>query len=168
MTRARDVADSALVHIATETFSAVASQSINDVFSADYNFYRLVFRIESKSTTSSTFLRFRASGTDNTSSEYAFGFIGRTPGTTTQIESNGTSAFILSTSNDQSQTTSLDISYPFQTGRTHIEGTIIQRTGNTGLGGGGQMLVDTSYDGFTLLPSTGNITGTLSVYRYRK
>jgi hypothetical protein len=157
-----------LAHLATTSFSAVSAESLDNIFTSTYDSYRLVFRIESKSTSASILLRFRASGTDNSNSEYAFGFIGRTPGTTTQIESNGTTAFILSSVNDQSQSTSLDITSPFLSARTHIHGTIIQRAGNTGLAGGGQMLVTTSYDGFTLFPSTGNFTGYLSIYGYKK
>jgi hypothetical protein len=33
--------------------------------------------------------------------------------------------------------------------------------------GGGQLTTSTQYDGFTIYPNSGNITGTVRVYGYR-
>jgi hypothetical protein len=61
--------DAGLIHINTTTFSNVASQSINDVFSATYKNYLLMIEVDNLSTATLR-LRLRASGTDATTANY--------------------------------------------------------------------------------------------------
>jgi hypothetical protein len=56
-----------LTHIATESFSAVSSVSLNGVFTSEYQNYHILF---SRTSGSSTTMRLRASGTDDSSSNY--------------------------------------------------------------------------------------------------
>jgi len=60
-----------LVHLNTTSFSGVATQSINNVFSAQYDNYKILIDV-SKSTTSFLQLRWRAAGTDNTTTNYRY------------------------------------------------------------------------------------------------
>jgi hypothetical protein len=65
-------ADPGLVLLNTTSFSAVASQSVNDVFSSTYDNYRIVCEFSS-STDQEIFFRLRASGADLTSNVYRIG-----------------------------------------------------------------------------------------------
>ena len=60
----RDVAG--LVPLATSTFSAVASVTIDDVFSADYTNYKITFRGDSSSANTYVVFRLRSGGTTTT------------------------------------------------------------------------------------------------------
>ena len=167
MTRARDVADSALVHIATETFSAASTVSLNYVFSATYDNYRLVAQVTGTSTAVLQ-IRFRVAGTDTSTSTYKYGqmYVGAQASLTFGSTNNTTATFIPIgyTSNGFRGGSSVDIHAPFLTERTSIHGT----TSGAYLALNGGVLDNaTSYDGFTLLTG-GAITGTISIYGYRK
>ena len=60
-----------LVHINTTTFTAVSSVSLDDVFSADYENYKIIMTLFNSST-ALTYMRLRASGSDLTSTTYSF------------------------------------------------------------------------------------------------
>jgi hypothetical protein len=64
-----DLAPQGLVLLNTTSFSAVASQSINDVFSSTYKNYLLVSNLTTSANTSLS-MRFRVSGADNTTGNY--------------------------------------------------------------------------------------------------
>jgi hypothetical protein len=55
------------------TFTGASSVSINGVFSSTYDSYRIMFHVTSASANNYPILRLRASGTDNSSSNYNFG-----------------------------------------------------------------------------------------------
>jgi hypothetical protein len=55
-----------LVHINTTTFSAVSSVSINNVFTSDYENYKIIFRTLLASSNQELQMRLRVSGTDST------------------------------------------------------------------------------------------------------
>jgi hypothetical protein len=165
-----------LVYITEANPNAASSASINSCFSATYNAYRIVWIPTAYSATSQTQtnLRFRASGTDNISSNYyrarwyygAGGSTGTTGGAATET------TFELADSHTVIHPLSLDVFSPFQTVATAISCKAIswQGVSNTlyGIETVGRMSVTTSYDGFTLYPSTGNFTGKLLVYGYRQ
>ena len=158
-----------LVHINTTTFSAVASQSFNDVFSSTYDYYRII----ATGLTSGDFylhLRFRVGGVDNTTaSSYRSQ---RIKGAGASVSAN------LSTDNSMSvgcwrlngfNSNVFDILNPFL-----VEETVLHLSNNrdnnptevsvfTGI-----HEQSVSYDGFTLFPSSGTLTGKLSVYGYAK
>ena len=60
-----------LVHINTTTFSAVSSVSVDDVFTSDYENYRIMFYATTTSNGGIT-TRLRTSGTDNSTSNYNY------------------------------------------------------------------------------------------------
>ena len=72
MTRARDVAtQGGLVLISSTDFSAVASMSINNAFSSTYQNYKVLIYADPSADVNIDF-RFRASGTDNSNSNYRY------------------------------------------------------------------------------------------------
>jgi hypothetical protein len=170
MTKARDVAtQGGLVLLNTTTFSAVSSVSVNNVFNSTYENYRMILTITSKGTTAHTNFRFRVSGSDNTASSY-----------------NWTAAYYLASNNFQSyRTTSASFSQIFNSiGQDREQASIEMYAPNlayttaasiSGSHGAGDINWNgslghnssTQFDGFTIYPSTGTITGTIEIYGYK-
>lgn len=174
MTRARDVADSALVHIKTETFSAASSVSINDVFNADYDNYKIIVDLSDLSADNTVRLKLRVSGSD-ASSDYYSAYNGiRIDGSAFTFNENNVSTGTLITTGDSGNDNLYgfigDITEPFLVKATKFYGISASST-STGLiaslSGIGVHYVATSYTGFSLVASTGTITGSIKVYGYR-
>ena len=167
-----------LTLISTTSFSGVASQSVNDVFSATYDNYLIVTNSETTISNAQILqMRLRVSAADNSSNNYYWsgyniGTNGATPSLNT-FGSNGlTSSFDAAVSNASTtgQTVSIiNLFNPFATKRTSFESRMPYT--DTSTGGfhrtyQGQMSVTTSYTGFTLISASGNVTGNVSVYGY--
>ena len=153
----------------TVSFSAASSVSLNDVFSTTYTNYRIVLEATQSADNDLT-LRLRVSGADNTSLNYTFGryYSGLINSIAAGNEGNVTSSGFSFGSMPLSSakgSTSIDICNPFVTDRTSI--TFIH-SGKYFQIMGGITTVTTSYTGFTFFPSSGTMTGTISVYGYNK
>jgi hypothetical protein len=174
-TWAAPAASGAFTLIQTNTLSGVTSSSFNSVFTSTYTNYRIVSNVNGTSATTDMTMRFRASSTDNSASNYRWSGQYNTSGvaTITTEFSNGTQ-------------TSLDLAYARTTGgnyfvldvfdpqktayTTYMGQVVINQPGSSitqFLLRGGGLSVDTAYDGFTIL-GTQNMTGTISVYGYGK
>ena len=162
-----------LTLINTTSFSGVASQSVNDVFSATYDYYKLVLNVKG-STNNGMNLRLRVAGADNSTSNYKFGQLRFDfSANSNNQSSNGTTQFTIThTTTEFYGAQELTFYYPFKTERTTMSGT------GTGLRSdftsGTQMVIsgffdaNTSFTGFTLIGNGGNITGDVSVYGFNK
>jgi len=148
------------------TFSAVTSLSLNGVFSSTYDNYVIDIRHISSLSDRGVSIRWRVSGVDDTGSNYARQRINALSTTVSASRSTGaTSADFIYTDNSQRSGTTSYVYGPFLSQPT------AHRSCNA-LGLGGASLMDvaathslsTSYDGFTLSPTTGNFTGLIKVY----
>jgi hypothetical protein len=165
-------ASSGLTLINTTSFSGVASHSVNNVFTSTYTNYRIVISGKNDTATNVLRMRLRASGTDNTSSNYIFSaFICASTNASGLVNSTGTTFWYLSEMYRRTSIVSIDITNPFATDYTtfHAQG----YGGDSGTGqnastGGGSTTVTTSYDGFTIFPDANTITGTVRVYGYNQ
>jgi hypothetical protein len=159
-----------LVLLNTTSFSAVASQSINDVFSATYDNYRIVIN-QNASVDTSFYFRLRVAGADNTASNYAWvKFLYRSG---IQIDSgNGSDTFwnLATNSVVRRGLITIDIGQPFATQNTVFNTQFSWSDASFQVSGiaGGNTSVTTSYTGFTIFPASGTITGEVSVYGYNK
>ena len=154
-----------MVLLNTTSFSAVASQSVNDVFSATYDNYRIL--INATTLTGTLTMRYRVSGADNSTSNYKMDMYGTslwTSSTYSGYQESGSTLFNVVAETSPSSI-SLDILNPFNTAKTFLHG----HTSQNDRGRSYQGLFDatTSFTGFTLIPTT-NVTGTVSVYGYNK
>ena len=161
-----------MVLINTTSFSSVASQQINNVFSTTFDNYRAVLKLNATAT-GLILLRLRVGGTDASGVNYEqqgvrirSGVIANPNGVGTgnaftaldvqaNVAKNGSSFDIISpflAENTQFLSTGFDFAVNDQSAEF--------RAGNHNL--------STSYTGLTLLPQSGNITGTISIYGYRK
>jgi hypothetical protein len=165
----------ALTLINTTTFSSVASQSINSVFSSTYANYKIMLEISASSGTSlSMDLRLRASGTD-ASTDYKSMLAtfedNWTTGTTVSIGSTDRILIGYRHQTTGDSFSSIDISNPFATKNTQSLG-FYNSTGTGGASSGnagnvqGVLVNTTSYDGFTIFPNTGTFSGTVRIYGY--
>jgi hypothetical protein len=159
-----------LVLLNTTSFSAVASQSINDVFSATYDNYKIIVNL-TNSTGANNFLsmRMRVSGADNTNNEYTrFKFYtDYTNAFGSDSGSIGTSSFLIgNTEGTDGNQSVIEMQAPFLTQLTK-QITIGTKKLNQFMFGG-STTVTTSYTSFTLIQGSTNMTGTVSVYGYTK
>ena len=166
MTRARDVADSALVHIATEDFSAVSTVSLNNVFSSAYDNYKIVLEITT-STVAQSLMQLKVSGTDATGANYSSkaNNLSSTFGNTNDYVNTTSWAFYASTTADIYREMFLARPNTTKTTYGHAFGSV--GTSGTITENGFSHNLTTAYDGFKLFPNTGTITGYVKVYGYR-
>ena len=175
MTKARDLAtsgpDLGLVHIKTESFSGTASHSIDDVFSATYDYYKIFISATADADRDFLF-RIRASSSDLTTGTYGYVFttISQTGGTGTSGNSGtATSAQIGDLHSTNPINLELHIFNPFLssiTGLGFFGG--VKRTNFNQLNGSAYVNNTNSYDGFTVYPSSGNMTGKISIFGVKK
>jgi hypothetical protein len=158
-------ASSGMTLIGTTSFSSSSAVNVNDVFSTTYANYIVRTDFVASGTVGMT-MRLRVSGSDNTTSDYnrqSFTAYGAT------VEANRGS----NESNFQVPAASTAGSYiqfsffnPFETAKT---GVIMDTVSYAGSGieatrTSMAFAAATSFTGFSLIPASGNITGTVRVY----
>ena len=164
-----------LVLLNTTSFSGVASQAINDVFSSTYDTYRIIFYRDSTVTAASgTYLRLRVSGSD-LASGYNYAKVGVKSNNTTQTFyiTGATEMGLVDSTDSAGKAVIVDIANPFRT--TSGTDKTFQFMG-FGVSGGlntwfntyGWVDSATSYTGFSLTNDVGNMTGSVPVYGFNK
>jgi hypothetical protein len=161
---------SGLTLINTTTFSAVASQSINDVFSATYKNYLIQFNMSGSTTNTDVAMRLRVSGADNSTSNYTRSAIFQSSATVTGQRLTGQTLWdgIAEVATGVQSASQVTIFNPFATEYTSVlqhEAAIVNGNITMTLRTYGINLT-TSFTGFTLIPGSGTITGSVSVYGY--
>ena len=162
---------SGLVLLNTTSFSGVASQSINDVFSATYDNYRIVIN-GTCSGNATMYFRYRVSGADNTGNDnYSLAYELANYGASTENSGPATHSVVGLWFIYQNFTT-IDVANPFlarQKITNHQNFVVAGSAGNRVFRvGGAYKDATTSFTGFTIFPSLGTITGTVSVYGVNK
>jgi hypothetical protein len=163
-----------LVKIVTTSFSAVSSQSFNDVFSTTYENYAVKFSNFSSSVADILLnMRLRVSGADNTGASYSNAFVRGVGSTASAGQSVNGTAFnrLAYFSTTTASPMNLEIVSPFASARTYVSSTSFQPAAPTNAGLDivtGFFNATTSFTGFTIYPDSGNITGTVSIYGYNK
>lgn len=179
MTRARDNASQGgLVLINKTDFSASSSTSINNVFTSTYDKYKMILDVTTSvvGRTDISF-RFRVNGSDDTQSLYGIAshYVRDNGGTGSNYTSGGQGYWPLVVSEHNNgyafaEFTFLKPSTTLATKRFYglisqpMSGIVGSQSGYAG----GAYFGSTAFDGFTIYPNQGNMTGTISVYGYRK
>ena len=150
------------------TFSGVSSLSLNSFITSSYDKYKVYLDVQG-STLAQTYFRFRTNTTDKATEYYGAGFYSTYASTTgvNQAKNNGTEGWVVQSS----------------TSRAFVDFDLYKATATTG---GVKGLSSDQYDarvimfaywnngltsdwnGFTIYPSTGTISGTLRVYGYNQ
>lgn len=162
----------ALTLINSTTFSAVASQSFNNVFSATYDNYVLVMKVLT-SANEQIRMRYRVNGADNSTSNYLYHmqFASTSSTAYSAIASNGTTSNLIASSDGTSSNhpITLTVFNPFLSENTAALG-LQNGSAASGVGpiyGGmlhSQFTASTSFTGFSVFPGSGTITGKIRVY----
>jgi hypothetical protein len=161
----------------TVSFSAASAVSLNDVFSSTYTNYVIMLNVSTHSAADKTVnMRLRVSNADNSTSNYFERFVGFTEANAADNfrNNNATVFFIcpLNNGTDGYYSSKIEVYDPFLSvptkTTTHINGVIgATNTVATNIGGG-LFGGATSFTGFTLSASTGDFTGSVSVYGINK
>lgn len=159
--------------ITTQTFSAVSSVSINGCFTSTYENYKVTIAISAASANSVFRARLRASGTDATSSIYEFAVASTNGGNATVAgwsNSTATGFDVISLLTSYvPDAVNLEMFRPqiassFTTMTVLGAGGLSGVSGTAGFFGAGKYQSNTSFDGLTIYPSSGTISGTIRVY----
>ena len=156
-------ATSDFVKLASNTFSGASSVTVNDVFSATYNYYKLILTATA-STGGVTNLRWRVSGTDATGTDYRFQRLyGQSTTVGTYNSATQNKVAIMSTNTNETVAEVL-IANPFLATPTRtISSNTYEQEAFVDFWHGRHSL-STSYTGFTILPDSGTITGDYILY----
>lgn len=161
-----------LVHIESQTFSAVASISFNDVFSATFLNYKIISNAKGTTGMGLNF-RLRVGGVDNSSSNYRLQEITADNTSISGSRSTGLTSWPNGLGIKQATERNLcilEVANPFEIEFTAARnlnifatsGNIEMRDFSFGIN------VTTSFTGFTAIASTSTMTGSISVYGYSK
>jgi hypothetical protein len=158
-----------LNHINTTTFTTQTTVSFNNVFTSTYANYRIIFSNFTASAGSNALrMRLRVSAADNSTSNYNFsGFFVNTAAASgaTTCGATQTSWTNLDVSSGSTDGLSFDIFQPQAAQVTGFTGSTINQNGNITIRAG-SFQTTTQFDGFSLFPTSGNISGTVRVYGY--
>lgn len=160
---------SGLTKLVATTFSGVSSYSApNSTFSATYNQYLILVEVTSQSANSDILMRLRASGTDATT-DYQNQEVTGSGSTAAASGGASTSWNFGSSSTNTRFSLTTNLFNPFGTGQ-HLQISEVFSLNSSSAwvrrALGGRLDLATSYDAFTLYPSTGTITGRIAVYGY--
>ncbi len=162
---------SGLILVSSTTIgSAVSSVSVDSVFSATYNHYKILCQFNAFSAGDVFHYRFRTSGTDNTTSNYKYdGNDWYTSWNPWSDANYGTSAGVLHRyTRTNGVHVSIDLFNPFATNYTSMVSMSNQVGQNASVNSaGGGFIATTSFDGIKFYPAAGTMTGgTIKVYGY--
>lgn len=163
------VSTTGLVLINTTDFSGSSAVNFNNVFSSNYKNYHIINSITGNGS-AGLFFRFRSLGVDDSSNNYHYQMISAQTSTLSTSRTQSTSLPIGGAYSITNQFSELKIINPFLPVRTDGS-TFAQQDGGSSIFINGisafNIATGTSYDGFTIFPNTGNITGTIKVYGYK-
>ena len=163
------------VLITAQTFSASSGVNVNSVFTSTYNNYKVIVNVTSTSTSNDFYLRLRASGSDNTNSTYQYTGVNTYSDIDTIYIQRGNSATSFDRSgnaasaDDGATNMIYEFLNPQASIRTGLTYHCISSDGSRVIYDSGSGIFDntTSFDGFSLIVDTGNITGKVYVYGYK-
>ena len=163
-----------LVKITDQTFSAASTVNVNNCFTSTYDNYRVFIDFSAASTTLALTMRLRVSGTDNSTTNYFRQNMSAQSTTVSASQTASGTSWGLAGSIDNTYISynryMFDIFGPQLTRYTVavVPSLFVSTTPQYYSNLDAYLFnATTSFDGFSLLASTGNVTGTLRVYGYR-
>lgn len=150
------------------TFSGSSAVNINNVFTTTYSHYKIYINLTSTSVQAESRMRMRVSGADNTASNYinAYRYNRMDPATGIAGQATGT-YWNISTPPTTGMFQVIEMAYPNETQRTWFTN-LAQDGDGYASAGAGMFSTTTSFDGFTLYPASGTITGEINIYGFKK
>jgi hypothetical protein len=161
-----------LALVASQSFVTASSVSVNGCFTSDYESYEMHFRLSAASANDTLYLRLRASGTDATTAyHYSWVQARVSDGNVGGGFGSNLGYFILAPLKTggavpAGRVTLLD---PQLAARTSFFAQAMSEHSSAGeftYSHGGRQQSTTQFDGFTIYPGSGTITGSLKVYGF--
>lgn len=155
------------------TFSGVQALSLNGVFTSAYTSYRILFRANGTALGAATYFRLRSNGINRENANYYYGgYMCRETGSLSSWAGNSASVFDVNRlwNGTQGTTSVMEVFNPMDaTNATGFSSTSWSNDSSGGFGNAFEGLhsIAHSNDGFSMLTSSGTITGTIQVYGYR-
>jgi hypothetical protein len=159
-------ATSTISSTGTVSFTSASAISLNGVFNSTYTTYKINIRVTGTSPQAFV-MRMRASGTDATASTYYWAGQYQAPNTTSEggENGNGVSSGQIGGVSGEPGFIGMELNSPFAAAKTQY--TAFGFDDSYKRIYAGVHATATSYDGFTIFPNSGTITGTVLVYGYR-
>ena len=156
--------------LGTVSFSGVSSLSLNDVFSSAYDTY-VIRGSYVGSAANGLDIRLRVGGADNSAANYERQLFNVNNASTSFTRLTGQTSYtnIMAYTTDYNGVNIVEIHRPFNTSPTLAISLGNTEGGATDVRAVNQYMkhtASTSFTGFTLIPASGTITGSLSVYGY--
>lgn len=150
--------------ITSSTFTTSSSVSINNCFTSTYKNYRILFTVTAATAGNNQRLRFRASSTDNTTANYngQNQYFGASSGIFTTA--SGTSVYLYDSATNGNALV-LDILSPQVADKSWYTMAAMQGS-NYSVFGAGFFAGSDQFDGISLYPASGTITGSIAIYGY--
>ena len=160
-----------VVRIATSSFSASSAVNIDSCFSSTYDNYFIHFNVNSTSGSNALQLRLRSGGSSSSAASYGntwkYNQYGSGGATGNLGSASGSTLIYLHDLTGYPAATVLNVMNPFAAFDTQFTWLANQSNGY-GVTGAGQFVGTTSFDGISFISAAGTITGTISVYGYKK
>ena len=165
-----------LTLLATQTFSAASAVSVNNCFTSTYDNYRVMLRLTANSADAGLTMRLRVGGADSSTSIYYAQSTGGYNSTSQTFASGAVSSWEVATPKStlsRYAAAAWDVMDPATAVQTLAVGTstfydFSSPNRWTMLTRSCWHDTATAYDGFSLLISSGTVSGSLSVYGYKK
>jgi len=158
-------ASSGVTLINTTSFTSESSVIVNNVFSSTYDFYK-VYVQSVGSTGADFFTRLAASGTAATGANYSGQLIGAFSTSSNFVSLINQTSFLSGNSGTTRSLFTIELANPGTSVTTAIKANGgIQTIAASNFG---VHSLSTAYDGINIFPGSGTITGTISIYGYRK
>ena len=151
----------------TVSFSAVGSVSLNGVFTSTYENYKVIFSLDVATGTPNLTFRFRAAGSDNSTSGY-FLFGDRSGGAVSNVASLSQTSMLLGNASTSTNNGILEIFKPQLTATKAVQANYYYSNNGENYDLFCGTNFTTSSDGFSLITASSTFTGTVSVYGYNK
>lgn len=153
--------------ITTSTFSATSAINISNCFSSTYENYQIVIS-GTGSVNNNPAIRMRTGGVTDSAANYDFQYVSANAASVTSGRSTAQTSATLGDWNTTLSATTVDIYGPFASGITGWHTSTFSPTSGALLQHYvGRHATAASQDGFTIIPLTGTLTGTVRVYGLR-
>ncbi len=153
------------VKITAQSFSGSSAVNVNDVFSATYKNYKVFINAAVNSGAVNVHLRFRVSGSDNTTSNYSYQRLIASSTTVSGLRSTAEDKATLADVSTVNSNQELTIFNPFETQLSYLyAGSAYDAATPQIQNWWNGFNATTSFTGFTVYPSGGTLTGQILVY----
>jgi hypothetical protein len=166
-------ASAGLTLVNTTTFTTTSTVQVNNCFSSSYNNYRVLLTLTAASANGGITLQYSVSGTPSAASYYGAGFAifsSAVSGSIGQVNTGSLTINDVSSTNPSFPANSIDIYSPNIATNTIMTNLAFGETSVNGIKAtyqGGLHLIATAYDGLTIKPASGTISGTIRIYGYK-